>query len=110
MKTLSPLQIERLQYQPKLPQSLQAGIKSLDLVEGAATQSVRDQDEIKSLFPNCYGGPTVTFRASEEEVISEKRNIVLSFQEDKLQVDTMLLQVFMMQLNKLTLKINFMDF
>ena len=75
MKTLSPLQVERLQYQPKLPKSLQAGIKNLDLVEGSATQSVRDQEEIKSLFPNCYGGPTVTFNASEEEVISEKRNI-----------------------------------
>ena len=75
MKTLSPLQVERLQYQPKLPQSLQAGIKNLDLVEGSATQSVRDQAEIKALFPNCYGGPTVTFNASEEEVISEKRNI-----------------------------------
>ena len=75
MKTLSPLQVERLQYQPKLPKALQAGIKSLDLVEGAATQSVRDQEEIKALFPNCYGGPTVTFNASEEEVISEKRNI-----------------------------------
>ena len=75
MKTLSPLQVERLQYQPKLPKSLQAGIKNLDLVEGSATQSVRDKEEIKSLFPNCYGGPTVTFNASEEEVISEKRNI-----------------------------------
>ncbi|MBQ2870802.1 diphosphate--fructose-6-phosphate 1-phosphotransferase [bacterium] len=75
MKTLSPLQVERLQYQPKLPKALQAGIKSLDLVEGSATQSVRDQEEIKALFPNCYGGPTVTFNASEEEVISEKRNI-----------------------------------
>ena len=52
MKTLSPLQVERLQYQPKLPKSLQAGIKNLDLVEGSATQSVRDQEEIKSLFPN----------------------------------------------------------
>ncbi len=75
MKTLSPLQIERLKYEPKLPKSLQAGIKSLDLVEGAATQSVRDQEDIKSLFPNCYGGPTVTFEASDEEVIAEKRNI-----------------------------------
>lgn len=74
-KTLSPLQVERLKYQPKLPQSLQAGIKRLDLVEGAATQSVRDQEEIKSLFPNCYGGPVVTFKASEDELISEKRNI-----------------------------------
>ena len=74
-RTLSTLQIERLKYQPKLPSALQAGIKKLDLIEGEKTQSVRDQADIKSLFPNCYGGPTVTFKASEEEVISEKRNI-----------------------------------
>ena len=40
MRTLSPLQIERLKYQPKLPSSLAKGINSLELSEGAATQSV----------------------------------------------------------------------
>ena len=75
MKTLSPLQTERLQYQPKLPKALAAGIKCLDLQEGSATQAVRDAEQIKELFPNCYGGPTITFEASDEEIIAEKRNV-----------------------------------
>ena len=40
MEKLSPLQIERLKYQPKLPSSLVEGINSLEMVEGSATQSV----------------------------------------------------------------------
>ena len=52
MKTLSPLQIERLKYQPKLPECLAKGINSLELAEGSATQSVRDQEQIKELFKN----------------------------------------------------------
>lgn len=75
MKTLSPLQQERLKYQPKLPLSLKTGIRNLDLKEGAATSAVRDEDRIKELFPNCYGAPIVTFEASEEEIISTKRNV-----------------------------------
>ena len=39
MKKLSPLQIERLKYQPKLPQSLQNGVNGLRMVEGSATHS-----------------------------------------------------------------------
>ena len=52
MKTLSPLQIERLKYQPKLPECLKKGINSLELVEGSKTESVRDQEQIKELFKN----------------------------------------------------------
>lgn len=75
MTKLSPLQIERLQYQPKLPSSLQSGVNSLELVEGAATQSVRDQEQIKALFANTYGKPTVTFNASSASSSSEVRNV-----------------------------------
>ena len=52
MTKLSPLQIERLKYQPKLPSSLQNGVNSLEMVEGSATESVRDQEQIKALFAN----------------------------------------------------------
>ena len=64
MEKLSPLQIERLKYQPKLPSSLSAGVNSLEKVEGSATQSVRDQEQIQELFKNTYGKPTVTFKHS----------------------------------------------
>lgn len=36
MEKLSPLQIERLKYQPKLPSSLSSGINSLEMVEGGS--------------------------------------------------------------------------
>ena len=64
MKNLSPLQEERLKYQPKLPSSLAGGISSLNCVEGSATQSVRDQEQIQELFKNTYGKPVVSFKNS----------------------------------------------
>lgn len=75
MEKLSPLQIERLKYQPKLPQSLSNGINSLELVEGSATQSVRDQEQIQDLFKNTYGKPVVTFKTASSSKSSEVRNV-----------------------------------
>ena len=56
--TKSALQIARAAYQPKLPKALQGHVKAVD---GAATQSVADQEEIKKLFPNTYGLPLIEF-------------------------------------------------
>ena len=75
MKKLSPLQIERLKYQPKLPATLALGINSLELVEGEPTQSVRDQEQIKNLFKNTYGKPVVTFKNSISMSVSEQKNV-----------------------------------
>ena len=52
----SALQVARAAYQPKLPRGLQGAVKA---VEGAPTQSVDNQEEIKALFPNTYGMPLV---------------------------------------------------
>ena len=62
MPVKSNLQIARAAYQPKLPVALQGPVKA---VEGAATQSVGDQAEIKALFPNTYGMPVVEFVKGE---------------------------------------------
>ena len=75
MTKLSPLQKERLKYQPKLPQSLENGVNSLEMIKGKATQSVGDQHEIKKLFPNTYGKPTVEFKTSSSSKKSEARNV-----------------------------------
>ena len=75
MEKLSPLQIERLKYQPKLPSSLVEGINSLEMVEGSATQSVRDQEQIQELFKNTYGKPVVTFKHTASSNSSEVRNV-----------------------------------
>ena len=75
MTNLSPLQIERLKYQPKLPASLANGINHLVSQEGSATESVANQEEIKAVFKNTYGKPTVTFQTSTESTPSEVRNV-----------------------------------
>ena len=75
MTNLSPLQIERLKYQPKLPASLANGINHLTSIEGSATESVANQDEIKALFKNTYGKPTVTFQTSTDARHSEQKNV-----------------------------------
>ena len=75
MEKLSPLQIERLKYQPKLPSSLADGINNLEMAEGSATQSVRDQEQIQNLFKNTYGKPVVTFKTSSSSKSSEVRNV-----------------------------------
>ncbi len=62
---ISALQKARAEYQPKLPKSLKGSVK---LVDGAATESVADQADIKDLFPNTYGMPLLTFEETDEAV------------------------------------------
>ncbi len=59
----SLLQKARAQYQPKLPKGLKGAVS---VKEGAPTQSVGDQEEIKKLFPNTYGMPLIEFVPGEE--------------------------------------------
>lgn len=59
----SALQIARSAYQPKLPKALLGAVK---IKEGAPTQSVDNQEDIKKLFPNTYGMPVVEFVPSDE--------------------------------------------
>ncbi len=58
----SALQIARAAYQPKLPKALRGALKA---VEGAPTQSVADQAEVKRLFPNTYGMPYLHFEVAD---------------------------------------------
>ena len=60
----SALQIARAAYQPKLPAGLRGNVS---IKEGAPTQSVGNQEEIKALFPNTYGMPLVEFVPSDEK-------------------------------------------
>lgn len=76
----SPLEIERLQYQPKLTPAMRQGIAKLEVVEGEATDSVADQNEIEALFPNTYGQPALTFETTDEKKPAKalKVGIILS--------------------------------
>ncbi len=58
----SALQIARAAYQPKLPKALRSAVK---VKEGAPTESVGDQEEIKKMFPNTYGMPVIEFVPGE---------------------------------------------
>ncbi len=67
----SLLQQARTAYQPKLPKALQGAV---EVKEGAPTQSVDNQEEIKALFPHTYGMPLVEFVEGKENV-SRKMNV-----------------------------------
>ncbi|MBR1401532.1 MAG: diphosphate--fructose-6-phosphate 1-phosphotransferase [Prevotella sp.] len=67
----SALQQARAAYQPKLPKALQGAVK---VKEGAPTQSVDNQEDIKKLFPNTYGMPLIEFEKSDE-VNSARMNV-----------------------------------
>ena len=76
MSEISNLQKARAAYQPKLPKALLGPVKA---VEGAATQSVGNQKEIKELFPNTYGMPVVEFaKGTKAESIQFNVGVILS--------------------------------
>lgn len=75
MKDLSPLQIERLKYEPKLPSSLAEGINRLEIIQGENTKAIRDEEQIQELFKRNYGKPIVTFKSTDNEKTSEIKNV-----------------------------------
>ena len=72
---LSPLQLARYQYQPKLPGMLRNGISEICVKNGAATESVADQEKIAALFPNTYGKNEITFQKGQNT--SQARKLVV---------------------------------
>ncbi len=77
---LSPLQIARYQYTPKLPGMLRNGISEICVNNGAPTESVADQDKIKALFPNTYGKNEITFQKGHNTSEAKKQvvGVILS--------------------------------
>ncbi|MCR5250444.1 MAG: diphosphate--fructose-6-phosphate 1-phosphotransferase [Lachnospiraceae bacterium] len=77
---LSPLQKVRYEYSPKLPGMLRGGIAEICVKDGAATESVADQDKIKALFPNTYGKNEITFQKGANTSAAKKQvvGVILS--------------------------------
>ena len=77
---LSPLQLARYQYNPKLPGMLRNGISEICVKDGSATQSVADQEKIKALFPNTYGKNEITFEKGRNTAPVKKQvvGVILS--------------------------------
>lgn len=65
----SALQIARASYVPKMPNALYGDVQPK---AGDTTTSVRDQEDIKNLFPNHFGLPIITFEESNESLKSDK--------------------------------------
>ena len=77
---LSPLQIARYQYSPKLPGMLRNGISEICVRNGNATESVADQEKIQALFPNTYGKNEITFQKGQNTSAAKKQvvGVILS--------------------------------
>ena len=77
---LSPLQLARYQYSPKLPGMLRNGISEICVKNGDPTESVADQEKIKALFPNTYGKNEITFCKGSNTSESKKQvvGVILS--------------------------------
>ena len=77
---LSPLQIERYKYVPKLPGMLRNGINDICVKEGKETASVADQEKIMALFPNTYGKKEITFEKGSNTAQVKKQvvGVILS--------------------------------
>ena len=77
---LSPLQIARYEYTPKLPGILRNGISEICVNNGGATESVADQEKVKALFPNTYGKNEITFQKGQNTAEDKKQvvGVILS--------------------------------
>ena len=77
---LSSLQKARYEYSPKLPGMLRNGISEICVRDGAATQSVADQEKIQALFPNTYGKNEITFQKGTNTAEAKKQvvGVILS--------------------------------
>ena len=77
---LSPLQLARYQYSPKLPGMLRNGISEICVKNGQPTESVADQEKIQALFPNTYGKNEITFQKGQNTSAAKKQvvGVILS--------------------------------
>ena len=77
---LSPLQLARYEYSPKLPGMLRGGISEICVKTGKATESVADQAQIQALFPNTYGKNEITFEKGQNTSEAKKQivGVILS--------------------------------
>lgn len=77
---LSPLQIARYEYKPKLPAILRNDVNKIVAVEGKETEAAGDKEKIKALFPNTYGMKEITFQKGESKADKKKQvvGVILS--------------------------------
>ncbi len=72
---ISALQKARYEYAPKLPAVLRGEIAEIVPHYGKQTNAASDQDALKSLFPNTYGLPKVSFEKGHNDNVGTKLNV-----------------------------------
>ena len=72
---LSPLQKDRYNYKPHLPEILKANVGKISVEKGAATESVSDRTELKKMFPATYGMPVAKLVEAENADAGKKINV-----------------------------------
>ena len=78
--SISPLQLARYQYEPKLPGMLRNGISEISVSNGNPTESVANQEQIRALFPNTYGKNEIIFQIGRNTSEAKKQvvGVILS--------------------------------
>jgi len=66
MKLISTLRKVRTKYQPKLPPVFAKNGMKISVVAGKKTTAANNAAQIKKLFKNIYGEPTITFKANKK--------------------------------------------
>jgi len=72
---LSPLQKDRYNYKPHLPEILKKSVSSISIQKGEATESVSDQEALKGMFPATYGMPLTRLIEGDNADASKTRNV-----------------------------------
>ena len=79
MSNFSVLDNVRKQFKPEIPAALNSDISAISYDEISTDIKVSDQDQIKKIFPNTFGGKYVRFNKSDnKELKALKVGVVLS--------------------------------
>ncbi|MDR1596168.1 MAG: diphosphate--fructose-6-phosphate 1-phosphotransferase [Treponema sp.] len=72
---LSALQKVRYTYKPKLPGCLSRAITDISVQLGSPTESISDQEALKTLFTKTYGKPLAAFVQGKNDALSRRLSV-----------------------------------
>lgn len=75
MEHISALQKARYQYCPKLPEAVKNNVADIKVKLGAPTESVRDQDVLRTMLKSTYGMPIAEFVSGKNPDANKKINV-----------------------------------
>ncbi len=78
MNSISPLQVERLNFEPTLPEIFRKNGTNITITKHDPLLPTKDRESIKVRFPETFGKPIITFR-SEEKQETQPHNVGVIF-------------------------------